>query len=304
MSKNFKKFMEISPLARECANNAILITGSARSGTTIMGQLISSFDRIEFSYEPPMLLTIFTMIQQTREHNWRMLYETYLYEEFLVNVLAGRVFNFNKFDNSAIFKVKSSEEIDSRLNLNLSKADAEQLSQDRIVAFKIPDVVSFVPSVKKYYPSMRVIVMLRDAVGTMNSMMQRGWFREGSETKSLTWPFYKLDNAHVPYWVRLEDIEYWRSLSEIDRAAYYYIRINENIRNIEGRIEIKYIDLLHNAHSIASRLAEKLGVSFGVKTTAIIENIKRTDKVRNLGLIAKIRDELRGSVKYYSDLSI
>jgi hypothetical protein len=304
MSKNSKSFLEISPLATECANNAILITGSARSGTTIMGQLISSFNRIEFSYEPPMLLTIFTLIEQTREHHWRMLYETYLYEEFLLNVLAGRVFNFNKFDNSAILKVKSSEEIDGRLNLNLSKADAEQFSQDRIVAFKIPDVISFVPSVKKYYPSMRVIVMLRDAVGTMNSAMQRGWFREDSENKNLIWPFHRLKNLQVPYWVKLEDIEYWLSLSEIDRAAYYYIRINENVRNIEGRIEIKYIDLVYNAHTTASGLAEKLGVSFGDKTAAIIEKIKRTDKVRDLGLIGKIRDELRGQVKHYSDLSV
>ena len=41
---------EISRSAKEKCNNVILLTGCARSGTTIMGKIIHSFQDVEYDY--------------------------------------------------------------------------------------------------------------------------------------------------------------------------------------------------------------------------------------------------------------
>ena len=295
--------LEISPAAKKCANKAVLVTGSARSGTTIIGKLLSSFDCAEYAYEPPALLTLISAINEIDETQWRMLYEAYLYEEFLLNALAGRVFNFNKFDDSAIFKTKSQEEIDRRLSLNLAKSSAEELASKHTVIYKIPDIGGKAAMLKKYYPSMNIVIMLRDAVGTLNSVIQRGWFNKKNEESNLIWPFTIFEAKRVPFWVLPKDIEYWVGLSEIDRAAYYYVRINEDISNISDGIVIKYSNLIQSPQVVAGNLSEKLGLHLSEKSLEIVGAITKTEKFRDLKIVDKINKDLRDRVLYYSDLS-
>ena len=130
--------LEISDRAYSSVSNAILISGSARSGTTIMGKVIHSFDGIEYTYEPPLLFSLFPLINQLAEQDWRLLYETYLYEEFMLNSLAGRAINCNRKDDSSIYNVKSESEVASRLQSTLSKNEAEILAKNRTIAYKMP----------------------------------------------------------------------------------------------------------------------------------------------------------------------
>lgn len=296
--------LKISPYAASCAQNAILITGSARSGTTLMGQIVSSLEGVEYTYEPPMLFAIFALIGDLSEHQWRLLYETYLYEEFLMNVLAGRCFNLNRLDNSSVFKTKPMEEIERRLRLDLPKAQAERLALGSTVAYKMPDVVPMVPAVKAYYPETRVVVMLREAVGTINSVLQRKWFSDESASKSLIWPFRIYNNDRVPFWVKPEDVEYWTTISELDKAAYYYIRVNEDVENISGRIEVGYDRMLLKPKEVIAELIDKLGVKSGPKTDEVVAGIRKTEKDRDLQLIGRINSDLRERVKQYSDRSL
>lgn len=296
--------LNISPNAANCAQNAILITGSARSGTTLMGQIVGSLEGVEYMFEPPMLFTIFALIRDLNEYHWRLLYETYLYEEFLMNVLAGRCFNFNRRDDSSVLKTKSTEEIERRLNLDLPKAQAERIAMGSTVAYKMPDVVPMVPAVKAYYPETRVVVMLREAVGTINSILQRKWFSDETVGESLVWPFTICNNVRVPFWVKSEDVECWATISELDRAAYYYIRVNEEVERIPGRIEVGYDRLIVEPKETICQLTEKLGLRLGPKTDEIVSGIRRTDKHRDLHLIDRITPGLRERVKEYSDRSL
>src|SRR5512141_1115475 len=98
--------LEISSKASPFCSNAIFITGSARSGTSLVGSIIHSMDKVEYAYEPPMLVSLFAMINGLPEAQWKFLYETYLYEEILLNSIAGRAINCNVSDYSSIYKVK------------------------------------------------------------------------------------------------------------------------------------------------------------------------------------------------------
>lgn len=295
--------LKISPLAAQSVRSAILVTGSARSGTTIMGQVIGSFAGVEYAFEPPMLFTLFSLIEDLSEYQWRLLYETYLYEEFLINAMAGRNFNFNRLDDSLVHRVKLEEEIERRLNQGLSKCRAEQLALGSTLAYKMPDVLPMMPTLKRYYPETRVLVMLRDAAGTINSILAKKWFNDASADKNQIWPFDICNRVRVPFWVKPVDMEYWTTLSELDRAAYYYVRINEEVENIPGRFEVIYNNLIMRPKEVVGEIGEKLGLEFGPKTMDVVTSIHRNERRNDFFNIENINSDLRCRVKYHSERS-
>ncbi|MDE2291702.1 MAG: hypothetical protein KGL53_06435, partial [Elusimicrobia bacterium] len=69
--------------AKEAVNRAVMIVGVARSGTTLAGSLVSSFDGIEYSFEPPLLFSLLPLIDAMPADQFQLIFETYLYEELL-----------------------------------------------------------------------------------------------------------------------------------------------------------------------------------------------------------------------------
>jgi hypothetical protein len=107
--------MQLKESVKSKVNNSILITGSARSGTSIMGKIIHSLKNVEYVFEPPTLVSLFSVIHEMDEKHWSLLFQTYLYEEFLINAIAGRNLNFNTNDDSCIYNTKPRNEIEERL---------------------------------------------------------------------------------------------------------------------------------------------------------------------------------------------
>lgn len=295
--------LKISEQAYSFSSNAVLVTGSARSGTTIVGKIIHTFRGVEYAYEPPMLFSLFALIERMNEQDWRLLYETYLYEEFMLNALAGRSINCNQSDDSSIYNVKPLEEIEARLQRSLPKAEAEILAKCHTVAYKIPDIIPYVSKLTDYYPGTRVVVTMREAVGTINSLMQKKWFNEANANSNLIWPFRIHEGTQIPFWVREEDDDLWLGLSELDRSAYYYIRVNENVNKIAGRITVSYTQLVRDPGKTVGELAERLGLKFGAITERILQEVKLTRPVRDDQIISGIHPSLREQVMHYSGLS-
>ena len=123
--------LTLSKKAKDKCDNVIIISGCARSGTTILGKIISSFKNIEYSFEPPTIASLLALISTLPKKEWKFLYETYLYEELLLNSLAGRGINCNRADDSSIYKVKSEKIINDRLKNSLRKKDAEKIADKR-----------------------------------------------------------------------------------------------------------------------------------------------------------------------------
>ena len=80
-----------------------------------------------------------------------------------MNSLAGRGVNYNRIDDSSIYKVKPEQLIEGRLNTSLRKVDAERFARKSQLAYKTPDIAPFLPQLKKYYPETKIIVTLREA---------------------------------------------------------------------------------------------------------------------------------------------
>lgn len=290
------KMLELHPVARDCANAAILISGSARSGTTIAGKLIHSFASVEYAFEPPALIALFPLIGSLPREQWNYLYEAYLYEEFLINAVSGRAINTNQADDSSIFATKSELEIAQRIKRSWPKGDATRLAADRRAAYKIPNIVAFLPELLRRYPAMKIIIMMRDAVGTISSLMAKKVFTDGHANAALPWPFRRDANTVIPYWVKQGDYGLWKDLNEIDRCAYYYICMSDDVVEADGQILLKYSEMLSAPVTVAERLADFLGVDFGDCTNSVIETIKPTGKQVDRSIIETISEQFRSRV--------
>lgn len=265
-----------------------------------MGKLIHSFEHVEYVFEPPMLVSLMPMIESLDESAWKLLYETYLYEEFFMNALSGRGINTNQADDSSIYKVKAAEEVANRLQRSIRKAEAEAIGNSSVIAYKMPNIVPFIPKLLTYYPQTRVLIMKRGAESTINSLLEKGWFSDESVKTTTVWPYRICGDIHVPSWIREEDDAKWVQMSEVDRCAYYYVRVSEDVKRIPNRLEIRYADLLENPAAIAADIASKFSLKPGAKTAEIIASIKPVAHERHQDVLGLISPVLREQVEMYS----
>lgn len=213
------------------------------------------------------------------EDVWRLLYETYVYEELLVGSLAGRYINTNQLDDSSIYSYKLSAEIERRLSISSRKQDLEREIRSSSIraCYKIPDLLPCITHLKSLYPSCEIIVMRRMPSPTIASLLDKGWFANGSEglQSSRIYPFRvtTCDGVltNIPYWVSDEDCEWWINAKAEERSLYYYI-INTPL-NSEQIYVVDYEKLIQSPAEIFDDLSSRLGLVAGARTIEILESI-------------------------------
>jgi len=288
----------------EKCNSAIAISGCARSGTSIVSRLVHSFQSVELSYEPPVLLGLLPSINQLAESEWCLLYEIFLYEEILMNSICGRSLNCNRGDDSSIFLVKSEDIIESRLSRSIKKIDAHEISKSSHIAYKTVSMIPYFSKVQKYYPKTRFVVVQRKASELFQSLLKKSWFSNKtlSESADLMYPVRLVDGIRVPFWVAEGDTEHWAASDELHRIAYYYLRMNRSLSSIDNPIIIRYDELISNPYLTVWNLAGKLNVQFGNKTEEIIKTISRQSEPADNKVFDTLDSEIFSDVMYWSNL--
>ncbi len=292
-----------SEISKRC-NSSIVISGSARSGTTILGNVLHSFLGVEYAFEPPTLASLFALCESLPESEWKLLYETYLYEEILINAIAGRSINCNLKDDSSIYNVKSQLDIKKRVEKSYSKIEAERSAVDHTIAYKLPSIVKWMPQLKSYYPGTRVIIASRKAPEVFNSVFRKGWLDEHSlQNKNTMWPYQIVDGQKVPSWVASKDAQHWLEMDELHRVAYYYISVSEPLDKMDDFIQIRYADMINNPTQVLGSLAESLKLKFTVQTEQIISTIERQSAQQDESLLAGLDSKVLEQVMHYSSIS-
>ena len=282
--------------AHNLAEKSIVITGVGRSGTTILGTIIHSFENIEYVFEPPLTMSLLSLINNISEKDWKLLYEMSLYEDFLINAVSGRNLNHNRFDDSSIFSVKEEIDIEKRKNKSLGKMEAVKIASNKIIAYKIPNIVHFFPKLLSYYPKTTLVVIKRNPIYIINSLIAKGWFRNENLAKSLNPLFYEYKKNNIPFWVKQHDADLWIDMNEIDRCAFYYSLFQDYENKIEKKIVVNYDELIKNPSKCVDELANSLNLKYGNKTKQIITSIKSTKINRDLNIINKVSSGLREKI--------
>ena len=287
----------------KCAQ-AILITGMDRSGTTVVGNLLHSMEGVEYVLHPPLLTSLVPLIDQMDRKQFELLYETYLYEEFLFNALAGRAVNCNLEDDSSIYKVKDNELVRRRLTRSLRKRDADQEIEAATIAYKLTNITPVIPILQEYYPQTRVVLTTRNANDVLHSTIERQWFSdEMLRTQNLVWPNYFLDGMRIPFFVSPEDVDFWMRSDELHRSAYCYVQGYMGTDKIANLTTVNYDELILEPERVVSDLAKSLGLSLGPKTPELVSLVKKTEKDRDQGYVDRLTEPLKEQVLRISELS-
>lgn len=288
--------LSVSNEAKSKVSSAIFISGTARSGTTILYKLINSFKGVEGCFEPP---TLFSLFKNGDFYKHKLLYETYLYEDFFLNSISGRNINCNVNDDSSIYHVKTQKEIERRLSGENRKLDIERATKESVICYKMPDMLSMFATLRHYYPDMKLVLIERDPVSTMNSLLKKGWFSDEGLKSNSYLPIYHYKGFNIPFFVLEEDFDLWVGLSEVDRCAYYYLVMNE-VSVPDDTIRIHYEKLITDPISICHKLSELLNLELGEKSEAIVSTISFQEKERDYNIIDMIgNNDIKNRISNY-----
>jgi hypothetical protein len=281
MKEKVQMFDLINKDYEDVINKGIFISGSARSGTTIIGKLISTLSNVEYFFEPSLPVPI--MLNNGIKNSKKLL-EVYLVENLLIESLSGRNFNFNENDDSCIYNSKTKKEIDEIMSKTHGRKELEEKYLKTVFSMKIPDLIFFLGDLRFLYPKTSYVLMHRNPNDVINSLKRKNWFSSRNLQKINLTPKYPkkiIDNIKIPYWVKQEDENFWINTDEINRCAYYYKRISEEVlENADSSIIINYEEFVKKPNEIFKDVVKLLGLEFGEKTEEILSTVQYQDKHR------------------------
>lgn len=282
--------------SKRAMNRAIFIAGNRRSGTTIIGKIVHSFKSVEYSFEPSFLFSLLPLIDSLTSAAFKTMFESYCFEDLLIRHLAGRSLNFNSHDDSFIYLSKDKQEIASRLSKSWTKKELLNIVDKARLCIKMPNISGPLKKLSEYYPKMTIIITSRNANSVIESTLKKKWFQdENLINYGMIWPRQNETGLAVPMWVEEEMIESWLNWSELERAAYSYVRTTHELMQLKNSILVSYERMIQNPKVVIRELAEKLHLNYGSQTESLIKTLKIQSSLTE-DWVSKLPSELRQKV--------
>lgn len=280
----YRKMYELSSHIHDKVRQSILITGSARSGTTIFGKLIGSLQTVEYFFEPPMLFSLFALLDQLPSNEARLLFDTFVYEELLIGALSGRMINLRSQDDSSIYNTKTETEVARRMRATARKSDIE--TETATIAVKLPDFIYRLTEITEILGVKRLLISIRDPSSTISSLLRRGWFTDTAlQAGDITWPNRFNGRVAAPHWIPFEWLEFWDTMNEADRAALYFItQTNLTEKQPKTALVFDYEQMVRQPRALLKSVADHLGLSFGPRTESILAQVKTQETTEKFDL--------------------
>jgi len=168
--------------------NAVFILGSARSGTTFLGNCLASLPEISYHYEP-----VLTKI--TSEYVYR-------------NVIGNRLARFIYYS------------VYSALML-------PHTGQDRIFSEKTPRNCTISSFLSHAFPGSRFIHIVRDGRDATVSHLKKPWLVASTDALPIWNPNRYIFGAHPRYWVENSRKEEFSSTTDTHRVIWHWRALNE-----------------------------------------------------------------------------
>jgi hypothetical protein len=288
--------IRLDPLAAEKINTGIFISGPGRTGTTMFGNIVHSMQHVEYSYEPSMMFSHIPMIERLVQDDWMLLFETYMFEDFLVNAIAGRRLNLNAHDDASVYKAKPESEIRERLGYSHRRSLDLDAIREAVLVFKMVDAVPYLRRIRDYYPGLRMVVLFRRVESIISSLMQKRWLADdGLSGFSAMWPYHECGDLAVPFWVLPEDIERFAAMGELERCCYYFIRMYGALPDDPSLLVVDYDTFKQQPRAQFENIAAELGLRKGAMTDSLLEGVREPTRNRDIdfsSLPAGMRSEI------------
>ncbi|MBI28502.1 MAG: hypothetical protein CMI95_01245, partial [Pelagibacteraceae bacterium] len=248
-------------------NKTTWITGCPRSGTTILGKILSTLKGVEYSFEPETLFSLLPLIQKINKKNWSDIYENYLIEDLFYNLCTGRKINLKQTDDSSIFHSLNKKQINKKLKLNLRRKDFDRYlkKNKKILIIKAPSLASSFVKLQNYYPQNKFIVTKRSNSALISSMVQKGWFKKSGH---LYLPKYI-----SKYGLETKSYKTWINSNEKEKIQIYINLVEKHLKKIKKKYIVNYEQLIKNPNKVVGEICNYLNLKKTHKTKEIIEQV-------------------------------
>ena len=252
----------------------ILVTGSGRSGTTLLGKIIASHNNTEYFYEP---ITFINLIKSELSGDETV--RDYILYDLLHNSLAGRSINMNTNDDSCIFNYKSKKNVDNRISKSLVVDQFNEIYLNYSSVIKMPSYTSLLGNFSSPFFDITKILLIRHPAPVIRSILIKQWFSDEKLSKRELWGV-RYKDLFIPNYIPESQRVLFYSASEIDRCHIYYISCYHD--QIVSKFDhvIDYDDVLLHGHTIINDLSEKLKLKPGELTEKVLSSVqtKSVDK--------------------------
>ena len=262
--------LKSEPWLAEVLNRSILVTGAPRSGTTLLGNLLHSCDGVEYCFEPKTVLPLLALIDTVPESAWRVLFETALVADAMMERVAGRTMNFNTFDETYFGRAKVMSDEDARLSHSWSAAESQVACERRTLVWKSPEAGIWTRDLQRLYPGMRVVCIWRAEEEVVKSMIARGWFVGRKEAR-----WFHQEGDQPFWWHRRRGIglnKFWIDLDEEEKASTLWFSVLDGMR--EAVCLVIYRELCLSPHRVFSALCAFLGLKYGPRTEGLLSTLR------------------------------
>ncbi len=273
------KILIPSKLKKNINRNTLWITGTGRSGTTIIGKILASFKNTQYFYEPDFLPSLLYLSDKIKKNHFNHLFENYFYIDLIKNGLNNRRINLNKRDDSYFFNSKNKSDLKIKRNFDIFNSKKGKVPK---VIIKLPDFVEQILKLKDFF-NFKIIYVDRDPLEVINSMIKKKWW---SKNLNRTFPVIEFKKEFYPWWLKRSQYNEWKNLNEYERCALYIIRIKKSLKNNQKIKIINYADLISDPNKFVKNLSIITRLSPSSKTFSLIKKIKKRKKT-NLEFIKK-----------------
>ena len=273
-----------SQTAFAAASRSIILTGCARSGTTLIGKLIATARNLEYFFEPESLVSLYAFSSLLSEEAYKNLYCAMLVEHLCAGSLTGRILNFNSNDDSYVENMKDHQEVQHRISKSWRRDDVSLLLEKIGPVFKIPSILPLIPSCHHVcFPESKIVCVLRDPVSVYRSIKIKQWFTERADVLAPYWtnnhsPYSLRPTA--PYWVHEEDLHKWSRMNEVQKFVYYYQLIyRAALASVDRLTIIEYNRLIARPKVTIDSLFGDLNLSPSAMTDNVLSSITERQRV-------------------------
>lgn len=266
------------------ADSVVMITGVARSGTTILGKLVASLEGLDYEYEPWLLAQLPVLVKQPFAGE---MLRGYLSELFACHLL-GRSVNLRPSDDSRITRYQSEEELRYKWEKINTREDVKRFAKasHRQMAVKMVNLQPFFPFLFKSLPKLKVIHILRNPLDVALSIQKKGWFSEAelihSESLSMKKEVtIKGKRKLLPWWVNDNDAARFSGYSDFSRSLYCWRVLTEAGIKSKNKncLEVRYEDLVEAPETVMASIAKFLETKPGALTPEVLETVDRNKPV-------------------------
>jgi hypothetical protein len=265
------------------ANGLLVITGVARSGTTLLGKIIGSLSNTHFIFEPPTFRLIPPLILEgyLKEKQGDELLKAILFEELYLQIIHGRYINFNEKDDSYIGYYKDPEKIKQRWKKYKRRKDViEDLEKNNyLFVLKIPNMQPNLNTIKKLFHNMKLIHCIRDGNDIISSSIRRDFYTQDYLNKrNIDWS-NEIDSLKIPWFINKKDIQFFSKWNQYTRAAHIWRVLTETglkfkDENKNNVFQFKFEDFIKNPETFIDRIERFTGKKRTDITMQHLDSIK------------------------------